>query len=161
MKGAAHASVQNAIKFGPGIITMGGDVGNPRVYRRDSNPSLSLSLSLRLRLSKRIVESAPASLSLKLRLSNGALRSTYTTAMSHTYELLERTLRPAGEDYESQVVYVDSRSGLIDPAVAELIESRGHVLLRHGGGTTVDAQPNDTNLHATLRARMRGLARPA
>ena len=85
-----------------------------------------------------------------------------TTAMSCTYELLERTLRPAGEDYESQVVYVDiSRSGPIDPAVAELIESRGHVLLMHGGGTTVDAQPNDTNLHATLRDRMRGLSKPA
>ena len=41
-------------------------------------------------------------------------------------EHLEEHLKPAGEDYESQVVYVDiSRSGPIDPAVAELIESRG------------------------------------
>ena len=34
----------------------------------------------------------------------------------------------------------------VDPAVAEVIESRGHVLLVHVGGTTVDEQPRDTNL---------------
>ena len=86
--------------------------------------------------------------------------------MSHTYELLDKTLRPAGEDYESQVVYMDSCSGLIDPAVAELIESRGHVLLVHVGGTTVDEQPHDTNLRTrdspctherNLPARMKDL----
>ena len=76
-------------------------------------------------------------------------------------QLLEQTLLRTTADYESQVVCLDSCSAHIDPAVAELIESRGHVLLVHVGGTTIDEPPHDTNLHATLHARMRGLARPA
>ena len=39
----------------------------------------------------------------------------------------------------------------MDPSVAELIESRGHVLLLHGGGTTGCVQINDTHMHQSFR----------
>ena len=67
-------------------------------------------------------------------------------------ELLYNTLPPAGEDHEAQVVLLESNAAHIDPAVAELIESRGHVLSLHGGGTTDCKSVNDTNLNATIKA---------
>ena len=39
----------------------------------------------------------------------------------------------------------------LDPSVAELIESRGHVLLLHGGGATGCVLINDTHLHQASR----------
>ena len=77
----------------------------------------------------------------------------------HPYAFRGPPLSPAGEDYEPQVVLLDSYAAHMDPAVAELLESRGYVLLLHGGGgTTAYSQPNDTNVHATLQARMNELA---
>ena len=76
---------------------------------------------------------------------------------SDMVELLEKTLSPAGEDYESQVVLLEWYAAHRDPAVAELIESRGHVLLLHGGGTTAYEQINDTHLHANFQTRMKAL----
>ena len=71
--------------------------------------------------------------------------------------LLEKTLSPAGEACETQVVYLDRYAVHQDTAVAEAVEFRGHVLLLHGGGTTAYEQVNDTHLHATLQARMKTL----
>ena len=51
-------------------------------------------------------------------------------------------------DSESHLVRLDWYAAHMDPAVVELIKSRGHVLLMHGGGTTDYVQLNDTNLHA-------------
>jgi hypothetical protein len=39
----------------------------------------------------------------------------------------------------------------MDASVVELIESRGHVLLFHGGGTTGCVQINDTHMHQSVR----------
>ena len=66
-------------------------------------------------------------------------------------EYLEKFLKPAGEDYESQVICLDWHASHMDPSVAELIESRGHVLLLHGGGATGCVQINDTRLHQPFR----------
>ena len=76
---------------------------------------------------------------------------------SDMVDLLEKTLPPRGQDYESQVICLDWFAAHRDPAVAACIESRGHVLLLHGGGTTGYEQINDTHLHATLQARMKAL----
>ena len=58
---------------------------------------------------------------------------------------------PAGEDYESQVIYLDMHAAHVDPSVAELMESKGHVLFIHGGGMTPNEQINDTNLHQKFK----------
>ena len=67
----------------------------------------------------------------------------------------EKTLAPCGPDYESQVICLDWFAPHMDPAVAAVIESRGHVLLLHGGGTTGYEQIHDTHLHATWLRRWR------
>ena len=72
-------------------------------------------------------------------------------------ELLENTFKQAGEDYESQAICLDWYAAHRDPRIAELIASRGHVLLLHGGGTTAFMQVNDTHLHAILQALMKEL----
>ena len=76
---------------------------------------------------------------------------------SDMVDLLEKTLPPRGHDYESQVICLDWFAAHRDPAVAAVIESRGHVLLLHGGGTTGYEQINDTHLHATLQSRMKAV----
>ena len=72
-------------------------------------------------------------------------------------ELLDKTLSVAEADGESIVVCLDWSVTHRDPAVVELIESKGHVLLLHGGGTTRYEQVIDTHLHSTLQARMKEL----
>ena len=70
-------------------------------------------------------------------------------------ELLDMTLESAvGRPDKSQVIILDWFAAHRDPAVAAIIQSRGHVLLLHGGGTTGYEQVNDTHLHAVLQAHM-------
>ena len=70
-------------------------------------------------------------------------------------EYLEKFLKPAGEDYKSHVICLDWHASHMDPSVAELIESRGHVLLLHGGGTTACLQCNDTDMHQHFKKAVR------
>lgn len=72
-------------------------------------------------------------------------------------KLLGRWLPQAQHDSQSQVVILDRYSAHRDPAIVELIESRGHVLLLHGGGTTAYEQVNDTHFHAVFQARLKEL----
>ena len=76
---------------------------------------------------------------------------------SDMVELLGKTLPFATEDYDAIIVPLDWYAAHRDPAVLELIEQRGHVLLLHGGGTTAYEQVNDTHLHATLQACLKEL----
>ena len=71
--------------------------------------------------------------------------------------LLSKTLPHVTEDYESQVVCLDWYAAHRDPRVRDLIESRGHVLLLHGGGTTAFEQVNDTHLHASFQHDLKQL----
>ena len=73
-------------------------------------------------------------------------------------ELLEKTLSPAADDCDSAVVCLDWFAAHRDASVVEAIESRGYVQLMLCGGTTSIEQVYDTNLHATLQARMNDLA---
>ena len=57
----------------------------------------------------------------------------------------------AGDDYESQVIYLDAYSPHMDTSAAALMESRGDVLVFLGGGTTSIHQVNDTRLHQNLK----------
>ena len=66
-------------------------------------------------------------------------------------ELLDKTLPVAEADSESIVVVLDWIAAHREPSVVELIESKGHVLLLHGGGTTGYEQVNDTHLHAAFQ----------
>ena len=52
---------------------------------------------------------------------------------------------------ESIIVRLDWFSGHLAEAVAELVASKGHVLLFHGGATTPFTQINNTHLHAMLQ----------
>ena len=70
-------------------------------------------------------------------------------------ELLSAWLPQVGHESESIVVCLDWFAANMDNAVAELIRSRGHVLLLHGAGTTGYEQINHTHLHAELQARMK------
>ena len=70
-------------------------------------------------------------------------------------ELLSAWLPQVDNDFESTVVCLDSYLANKDKAVAEVIRSRGHVLLLHGAGTTGYEQINHTHLHAELQARMK------
>ena len=73
------------------------------------------------------------------------------TGQSDMMEFLEHFIKPAGEDYESQVICMDSHASHMDASSSEFIESRGHVVLLHGGGLTEYEQPNDTDMHQSLR----------
>jgi len=66
-------------------------------------------------------------------------------------EFLEHFIKPAGEDYESQVICMDSHASHMDASFVELIESRGHVVLLHGGGLTGCVSINDTHMHQSVR----------
>ena len=71
---------------------------------------------------------------------------------SDMVELLEKTLKPAGEDYESQVICLDCYAPHMDiVSLAELIESRGHVPLIYGGGMTAYEQAADTHMHQRFK----------
>ena len=80
------------------------------------------------------------------------IKSSYRA--SDMVELLGMTLEPAGENEDVQIICLDWYAAHRDPAVVELIESRGHVLLMHGGGTTAYEQINNTHVHAILQAFM-------
>ena len=66
-------------------------------------------------------------------------------------EFLEHFIKPAGEDYESQVICMDSHASHMDASFVELSESHGHVVLLHGGGLTGCVQINDTHMHQSVR----------
>ena len=61
-------------------------------------------------------------------------------------EALDWVLPMAHSTEESSIVMLDWFSGHLTDEVAELIRSKGHVLLFHGGGTTPFTQINDTHL---------------
>ena len=67
-------------------------------------------------------------------------------------EALDWMLPEASGSGESIVVIRDWFSGHLTEEVAELVRSKGHVLIFHGGGTTPFTQINDTHLHASLAA---------
>ena len=67
-------------------------------------------------------------------------------------EVLDWVLPVAHSLDESIIVLLDWFSGHLTEEVEELIRSKGHVLLFHGGGTTAFTQVNDTHLHAKLAA---------
>ena len=69
-------------------------------------------------------------------------------------EALDWMLPVANSSDESIIVLLDWFSGHLTEEVAELVRSKGHVLLFHGGGTTAFEQVNDTHLHAQLQARI-------
>ena len=66
-------------------------------------------------------------------------------------EVLDWMLLQAHSPDESIIVLLDWFSGHLTEEVAALVESKGHVLLFHGGGTTPFTQINDTHLHALLQ----------
>ena len=65
-------------------------------------------------------------------------------------EALDWMLPQARSQEESIIVLLDWFSGHLTDEVADLVRSKGHVLLFHGGGTTPFTQINDTHLHASL-----------
>ena len=67
-------------------------------------------------------------------------------------EVLDWMLPVAHSLDESIIVVLDWFSGHLTEEVEELVRSKGHVLLFHGGGTTAFTQVNDTHLHAKLTA---------
>ena len=75
---------------------------------------------------------------------NGSYRS------GDMVEALDWLLPPANASNESIVVLLDWYSGHLTDEVANLVRSKGHVLLFHGGGSTPFTQINDTHLHAVL-----------
>ena len=75
---------------------------------------------------------------------NGSYRS------SDMVEALEWILPGANDSSESIVVMLDWYSGHLTQEVADLVRSKGHVLLFHGGGCTPFSQINDTHLHSQL-----------
>ena len=56
-----------------------------------------------------------------------------------------------GRTMSQKVICLDLHASHMDPSVAELIESRGHVLQLLAGGTTGCVQINDTHLHQPSR----------
>ena len=72
-------------------------------------------------------------------------------------ELLTKYLPAAEYKEQSRVILLDWFSAHRDERIADLIRSRGHVLLLHGGGTTAYEQVTDTHLHALLQARLKDL----
>ena len=69
-------------------------------------------------------------------------------------ELLAKTLPHRRDETESAIVCLDWYAGHRTDEVKEIIESRGHVRLMHGGGTTGMEQVNDTHLHAQFKAKL-------
>ena len=65
-------------------------------------------------------------------------------------EALDWMLPVASSPEDSIIVLLDWFSGHLTDEVEELIKSKGHVLLFHGGGTTPFTQINDTHHHAVL-----------
>ena len=69
---------------------------------------------------------------------------------SDMVEALGWMLPPASNSSESIVLMLDWYSGHLTAEVADLVRSKGHVLIFHGGGCTPFSQINDTHLHASL-----------
>ena len=82
---------------------------------------------------------------------NGSYRS------EDMYDLLGHNLKQVEDPSEACVVLLDWYAGHRTPEIADLIASRGHVLLLHGGGTTAYEQVNDTHLHATLQQKIKAI----
>ena len=76
---------------------------------------------------------------------------------SDVAEFLTWALPAAAHPSESIVVLLDYFSAHLDPEVHEVIRSKGHVLLLHGGGVTGAEQINDTHLHAMVQRVMEQL----
>jgi len=66
-------------------------------------------------------------------------------------DALRELLPVAASTRESKVVLLDWFSAHRTDAVVEFVESRGHVILWHGGGCTPITQHNDTHIHAILQ----------
>ena len=66
-------------------------------------------------------------------------------------EALEWMLLEAASSEESMIVLLDWYSGHRTKEVMDVVARKGHVLLFHGGGTTLSTQANDTHLHALLQ----------
>ena len=75
---------------------------------------------------------------------NGSYRS------EDVVEALDWMLPNATNSTESIVVLLDWYSGHLTEEVLNIVQSKGHVLLHHGGGCTPFTQINDTHLHALL-----------
>ena len=75
---------------------------------------------------------------------NGSYRS------ADMVEALDWVLPSASNSTESIIVMLDWYSGHLTDEVANLVKSKGHVLVFHGGGCTPFTQINDTHLHARL-----------
>ncbi len=67
---------------------------------------------------------------------------------------LDWALPTAACPSESIVVILDWFAPHLSEEVHELVSSKGHVLLHHGGGVTGLEQVNDTHLHACLQRLM-------
>ena len=65
-------------------------------------------------------------------------------------EALEKILPVATSTEQSIVVLLDLYAAHRSPDVIEFIETRGHIVLFHGGGCTPFTQVNDTHLRANL-----------
>ena len=61
------------------------------------------------------------------------------------------------KEEDSMIVMLDWFAAHRTPRVVSFVESRGHVLLFHGGGCTPFTQVNDTHLHAMLQKVLVGL----
>ena len=75
---------------------------------------------------------------------NGSYRS------SDMVEALDWMLPVASNSKESIVLVLDWYAGHLTEEVAEVVRSKGHVLMFHGGGCTPFTQVNDTHLHSKL-----------
>ena len=75
---------------------------------------------------------------------NGSYRS------EDMVKALDWMLPSASNSTESIIVLLDWYSGHLTEEVADVVRSKGHVLVFHGGGCTPFTQINDTHLHALL-----------
>ena len=72
-------------------------------------------------------------------------------------DALDWALPAATSSTESTIVMLDWFAAHLHADVAELIRSKGHILLMHGGGVTGCEQVNDTHLHALVQRKMEEL----
>ena len=73
------------------------------------------------------------------------------TVRCHVVYALKNVLPFARSTKDSMVVLLDSFAAHLTDGVVETIESRGHIVLYHGGGCTPFTQVNDVILHALLQ----------
>ena len=79
---------------------------------------------------------------------NGSYRS------EDVVEALDWMLPQVTDTEESIIVMLDWYSGHLTDEVQDLIRSKGHTVLYHGGGCTPFTQVNDTHLHAWLQRKL-------